>query len=195
MCRSEWCEDARRFVLRSLFVANFSTLLFLIFVTILVISYIILLCERPYPKADDLTEFASCLWLTLITMTTVGYGDVVPLTKIGRFVSAINACIGVVFLSLVIQGVVARVKMSSREQRVVNYMQESDVRHAARSAAARVIAKVFQQYQANCAALRKGQATVKVRCRPRPARRLVCSPLSAAPLTGACLRAPASRER
>lgn len=104
MCRSEWCEDARRFVLRSLFVANFSTLLFLIFVTILVISYIILLCERPYPKADDLTEFASCLWLTLITMTTVGYGDVVPLTKIGRFVSAINACIGVVFLSLVIQG-------------------------------------------------------------------------------------------
>ena len=69
------------------------------------------------------------------------------------------------------------------------------MRHAARSAAARVIAKVFQQYQANCAALRKGQATVKVRCRPRPARLLVCSPLSAAPLTGACLRAHESRER
>ena len=60
-------------MLRSLFVANFSTLLFLISTTIMVFAYIILLCERPYPKADELTEFPSCLWLTLITMTTVGY--------------------------------------------------------------------------------------------------------------------------
>jgi len=42
------------FVIRALFIANFATLIGLIFATILASSYIILICERPYPHVDQL---------------------------------------------------------------------------------------------------------------------------------------------
>eukprot|EP00961_Rhodomonas_salina_P289940 3917724-Rhodomonas_salina.1 len=54
----------------------------------------VLLAERPYPHVDNLADFDACLWMTIITMTTVGYGDVVAQTRMGRFVSCIVACMG-----------------------------------------------------------------------------------------------------
>ncbi|KAI9340806.1 hypothetical protein DFJ73DRAFT_844556 [Zopfochytrium polystomum] len=40
-----------------------------------------------------------CFWLTIVTLTTVGYGDVAPRTTAGRLVSAANALIALIFLA------------------------------------------------------------------------------------------------
>ena len=41
-------------------------------------------------------------WLTIITMTTVGYGDMYARTNFGRFFSVIAFIIGNVLISLII---------------------------------------------------------------------------------------------
>ena len=41
------------------------------------------------------------MWTVFITMTTVGYGDLYPITALGRIVGALSALIGGVILSII----------------------------------------------------------------------------------------------
>ena len=47
------------------------------------------------------TRFGRALWWGMVTLTTVGYGDVVPITFLGRLVGVTLMVIGVISLSLV----------------------------------------------------------------------------------------------
>jgi voltage-gated potassium channel Kch len=51
------------------------------------------------PKSFE--TFGTALWWSASTVTTVGYGDVVPKEPFGRFVAAILMVLGFAFLSLV----------------------------------------------------------------------------------------------
>ena len=51
------------------------------------------------PGNPDLT-WADALWYCLVTLTTVGYGDVYPVTPLGRFFSAIIAIAGIGVVAL-----------------------------------------------------------------------------------------------
>lgn len=50
-------------------------------------------------KATFETFFDALYWAT-VTLTTVGYGDVVPVTSIGRFVSMLSSVFGVAIIAL-----------------------------------------------------------------------------------------------
>jgi len=49
---------------------------------------------------DQLNNMSTAVWLSLITMTTVGYGDFYPITQMGRFVAILTSLYGVVLTSL-----------------------------------------------------------------------------------------------
>ena len=49
---------------------------------------------------DNMVHIAKAMWCVLITMTTVGYGDVFPVTNGGRLISIIGALWAVFFVSL-----------------------------------------------------------------------------------------------
>lgn len=88
---------------------------FLIMAAILVLSlaYTIRIFERPYftfnfaSSGDDLRFYtfdslANSLWLTIITMTSVGYGGIIATTPLGRFVTIIITIVGAFLLSLLV---------------------------------------------------------------------------------------------
>eukprot|EP00047_Mylnosiga_fluctuans_P013397 m.31412 g.31412 ORF g.31412 m.31412 type:complete len:571 (+) comp4880_c0_seq1:50-1762(+) len=59
--------------------------------------------EYYVERGSDLTPFNSittAFWWAIITMTTVGYGDMVPATNLGRFIGAICAIAGVLTVAL-----------------------------------------------------------------------------------------------
>lgn len=43
-----------------------------------------------------------CMWIHMITIFTVGYGDYYPKSHIGRFIMVVTAFQGVLLLSLVV---------------------------------------------------------------------------------------------
>jgi len=54
---------------------------------------------------DNFPTFGLGIWWALQTVTTVGYGDVVPTTFLGRLIGAVVMVIGIAFISFVTAGV------------------------------------------------------------------------------------------
>ena len=54
------------------------------------------------PTVCPYFEYRNALWTQLITMTTVGYGDISPVTDGGKFVEAVSAVLGIVLISLLV---------------------------------------------------------------------------------------------
>ena len=75
---------------------------------ILVLAYILRLVEYPYHSRRDQTSnnpldhYYNSLWLIIMTITTVGYGDQFPRTELGRFIAVIASMWGAVVISLVV---------------------------------------------------------------------------------------------
>jgi voltage-gated potassium channel len=57
----------------------------------------------------DFPSLGLAVWWALQTVTTVGYGDVVPTTKLGRVVGAVVMVLGVSFIAFVTAGVTSTV--------------------------------------------------------------------------------------
>ena len=57
----------------------------------------------------DFSSFGSAVWWALQTVTTVGYGDVVPTTRVGQVVGGIEMVLGVSFIAFLTAGVTSTV--------------------------------------------------------------------------------------
>jgi voltage-gated potassium channel len=63
------------------------------------------------------TSFGSAFWWALQTVTTVGYGDVVPSGRTGKVIGSIEMVLGVSFISFLTAGVTSVVVQRAQEQR------------------------------------------------------------------------------
>jgi voltage-gated potassium channel len=84
--------------------------LILVLLVILLLAAIGFAWREPIPSGEELwhpgewtwwSRFGRALWWGLVTLTTVGYGDVVPRTVLGRVLAASLMVIGFISLSLV----------------------------------------------------------------------------------------------
>ncbi|XP_061173556.1 potassium voltage-gated channel subfamily B member 2-like [Saccostrea echinata] len=69
-----------------------------IFIGLMIFSNLVFFFEL----SDDFRSIPDAWWWTLITMTTVGYGDIIPKTIAGKVLGCVCAVSGVIMLSLVI---------------------------------------------------------------------------------------------
>lgn len=87
--------------------------------TILVTGYIIRNMERGYMAHRINKEFfryaTNGWWNSIITMTTVGYGDVYPMTDSGRVVIFLTAIIGLILISLYVSSLTSAIKLKKQE--------------------------------------------------------------------------------
>jgi len=98
-------------ILLQTFRASASELFMLIFFLVLfivVFASLIYYAERT--QANPTNDFKSIplgLWWAIITMTTVGYGDLVPKTYLGMFVGSLCAVTGVLTIALPVPVIVS----------------------------------------------------------------------------------------
>lgn len=78
--------------------------------------------------------FNNALWWAIVTVTTVGYGDVVPTTTAGRIIAGALMLVGVsaipIATSLVVSVFITRLQAKQREQDAAE--REQIVRHLER---------------------------------------------------------------
>lgn len=78
-------------------------------------------------------EYIDGVWYALVTITTVGYGDVVPATEAGRFFGFVLIIFGVVFFSLVTANISAYLIGSDQKQlekEILQYVKQTEHRLA-----------------------------------------------------------------
>ncbi|UMM19286.1 hypothetical protein L5515_014956 [Caenorhabditis briggsae] len=79
------------------------TTLYIGFLGLIFSSYFVYLAEKDHVGIDGrqaFTSYADALWWGVITMTTIGYGDVVPQTWMGRIVASCFSIFAISFFAL-----------------------------------------------------------------------------------------------
>ncbi len=62
-------------------------------------------------------EFSDALWWAMVTCTTVGYGDIAPVTSLGRFVAVVLMIFGVGFLGMLTSTITTFVTKLAKERK------------------------------------------------------------------------------
>ncbi|XP_050734209.1 potassium voltage-gated channel protein Shaw-like isoform X2 [Eriocheir sinensis] len=118
-------------------------LVFFLVLGIVIFASLVYYAERLQANPhNDFKSIPEGLWWAIVTMTTVGYGDMVPKTYVGMFVGALCALAGVLTISLPVPVIVsnfsmfyshtqARSKLPKKRRRVLPVEQP---RRAARQA-------------------------------------------------------------
>jgi len=109
-------------------------------------SYLMMCAERP-TEGGALHDFANCMWLVVITMTTVGYGDEYPTTMLGRVVSVGASVTAVIMLGIVINLVVSKLSLSRQESKVIEVMEKIQLRKDLKQCACIVMQRWFRAYR------------------------------------------------
>lgn len=88
-------------LLRSLWISAPKILIFFFFVLILVTSMgtVMYMIEGDVP-GSGFNNIPNSIYWAIVTMTTVGYGDITPVTAIGRFISAVIMLIGYTIIAV-----------------------------------------------------------------------------------------------
>ncbi len=74
------------------------SLLFIMFILV-IISFFMYYAEHD-AQPDKFGSIPDAMWWGVATLTTVGYGDVVPVTPLGKLLGGLIALIGVAILAL-----------------------------------------------------------------------------------------------
>ncbi|MGF7139955.1 ion transporter [Roseimarinus sediminis] len=72
---------------------------FVTLMTLLIASFLMYYIEGP-AQPDKFPNIIASFWWAIATLTTVGYGDVYPITALGKFVSSIIAVLGIGLVAL-----------------------------------------------------------------------------------------------
>lgn len=72
---------------------------FVTFLILLIASFLMYYIEGQ-AQPDKFPNIIACFWWAIATLTTVGYGDVYPITGFGKFVSGLIAILGIGLVAL-----------------------------------------------------------------------------------------------
>lgn len=86
------------------------------------LSYLLRIFEKIYYQSQGQLVFDSyitAIWCVVITMTTVGYGDVFAVSPFGRTISIINALWGAFVISMLVSSIGKIFDLSDRQKKAI----------------------------------------------------------------------------
>jgi len=116
--------------------------------TVMVFSYALYIFERDardeLPK-HAMSHFFSCLFFTVTTMTTIGYGDAYPVTRLGRASALLSCLVAVVLFAVTINWIIRKLSLDTNEETLARVLRKVDARRAVKRSAAKVIETLYRR--------------------------------------------------
>lgn len=148
------CKADYQFALKCMFKDYPSQLIGSAFlISIVLFSFALRVCERDLVKIEDLKNnfqfeyMTNSIWLTIITMTTVGYGDIYPRTVLGRIVCILLVIWGIFVVSIMVVVLTNTFQMDQRELKVLSLMKKLQKKEVLREQATLMIQHVFKKWR------------------------------------------------
>lgn len=116
--------------------------IFSTFISLIVFSVQLRLFERVVQP--NFFHITTSMWNILITMTTVGYGDVYAMSHTGRFIAVVAAFWGVFLLSLFILALLNMFTLNSSEEKAYSLLQRLLVKDVMRKEAVNMMSAAFK---------------------------------------------------
>ncbi|XP_070997503.1 A-type voltage-gated potassium channel KCND2-like [Oncorhynchus clarkii lewisi] len=104
-------------------------LLFSLTMAIIIFATVMFYAEKG-SSASKFTSIPAAFWYTIVTMTTLGYGDMVPKTIVGKIVGSVCSLSGVLVIALPVPVIV------SNFSRIYHQSQRADKRRAQKASKA-----------------------------------------------------------
>lgn len=80
--------------------------------------------EIQSAKNADLKSFLDIIWLTIISMTTVGYGDIYPQTHFGRILMILSSLVGTFITSMLISYLSKHIEFNSEQKKAYSIIMK-----------------------------------------------------------------------
>ncbi|CAD5226432.1 unnamed protein product [Bursaphelenchus okinawaensis] len=90
--------------------------------------------DRPFEH-----YYMNSLWFVIVTFLSIGYGDVVPRTYVGRALAVLTGIVGAGVSSALIAVISRKLELSRAEKHVNNFMADSKLTNQRKNAAASVL--------------------------------------------------------
>ena len=112
---------------------------------ILFFGYALRIAEAPLYLVDNtinLTDYFTCCWTAMLTMTTVGYGDYYPRTTLGRIIMFVCCVYGMVVVSLMVNFVSQELSLSQSELKAYTVIKRLLIKRDLKKVASVLLGKV-----------------------------------------------------
>ncbi|XP_043206299.1 potassium voltage-gated channel subfamily KQT member 5-like isoform X2 [Amphibalanus amphitrite] len=98
------------------------TTLYIGFLGLIIASFLVYLAEKD-SNGQQFSSFADALWWGVVTLCTVGYGDIVPITWKGKLIASACALLGISFFALPAgilgSGLALKVQQQQRQKHMI----------------------------------------------------------------------------
>jgi hypothetical protein len=127
-CRKMHVSANRRFTFKSLMKRYpMKTLSCIIVVSFLWISLCLRVVERPYVRVSDFDfeALTTSMWCVIVSLSTIGYGDVVPATSLGQMLISLTIILGALLFSLCVVVLSKEIQMDNRQNQAYHLIRNS----------------------------------------------------------------------
>jgi hypothetical protein len=89
-----------------------------------ILSYMLKIINQPLPIKKNFKNFGDYFWFIIITMTTVGYGDVYPETTLGRVIGCTCAIAGTIVVALIVSFFNSKINLTKEEKFTLRFLNK-----------------------------------------------------------------------
>ena len=115
------------FSFRALFINHTAIMLGYCFIIICsMLSYMLKVLSQPITfnsNSRKFHNFGNCFWFCIITMTTVGYGDIFPETTLQRIVGCLIAMMGNILVALIVSFFQGKINLKNEETNALEFIR------------------------------------------------------------------------
>jgi hypothetical protein len=97
-------------------------------------------------KNPNFKTYTDTFWVIIITMMTVGYGDIYPNTHLGRMISFLSALTGMLIVSLLIISLSYVVEFSPKEKKAHNLIKKLEANNEMKKISSTLVKTVMKLY-------------------------------------------------
>jgi uncharacterized protein YoxC len=89
------------------------------------LSYMLKILNQPLEitRTNNFKNFGNCFWYVLVTMTTVGYGDIYPETTMERIIGYAIAISGTVVVALIVSFFQEQITLENNEKNTLEFVE------------------------------------------------------------------------